>query len=62
MFVLCNISPFRMMKPPNKRTWMHFLLDWFQAIVQERLRFSHLGWVKFYEFTESDLRVACDTL
>merc|ERR1711892_1659615 len=52
----------RMMKPPNERARMYFLLAWFHAIVQERLRYSPLGWAKYYEFTESDLRVACDTL
>ena len=41
---------------------MYFLLAWFHAIVQERLRYSPLGWSKRYEFSESDLRVACDTL
>jgi dynein heavy chain 1 len=38
------------------------LLAWFHAIVQERLRYVPLGWAKYYEFNESDLRVACDTL
>lgn len=57
-----TISASRMMKPPNERARMYFLLAWFHAIVQERLRYSPLGWAKYYEFTESDLRVACDTL
>jgi len=57
-----TISAARMMKPPNERARMYFLLAWFHAIVQERLRYSPLGWAKYYEFTESDLRVACDTL
>lgn len=30
--------------------------------MQERLRYVPLGWAKYYEFNESDLRVACDTL
>lgn len=34
----------------------------FAGIVQERLRYVPLGWAKYYEFNESDLRVACDTL
>lgn len=34
----------------------------FTGIVQERLRYVPLGWAKYYEFNESDLRVACDTL
>ena len=57
-----TVSASRMMKPPNERARMYFLLAWFHAIVQERLRYSPLGWAKYYEFTESDLRVACDTL
>ncbi|XP_034944602.1 dynein heavy chain, cytoplasmic isoform X1 [Chelonus insularis] len=52
----------RMMKAPNERARLYFLLAWFHAIVQERLRYSPLGWAKYYEFNESDLRVACDTL
>ncbi|KAG1662035.1 Dynein heavy chain, cytoplasmic [Nymphon striatum] len=52
----------RMMKAPGERAKLYFLLAWFHAIVQERLRYSPLGWSKHYEFTESDLRVACDTL
>merc|ERR550532_778660 len=57
-----TIPASRMMKAPNERARMYFLLAWFHAIVQERLRYSPLGWAKYYEFTESDLRVACDTL
>lgn len=50
------------MRPPNERARLYFLLAWFHAIVQERLRYVPLGWSKYYEFNESDLRVACDTL
>jgi dynein heavy chain 1, cytosolic len=52
----------RMMKQPSERARLYFLLAWFHAIVQERLRYTPLGWAKKYEFNESDLRVACDTL
>lgn len=52
----------RMMKAPGERARLYFLLAWFHAIVQERLRYCPLGWSKRYEFNESDLRVACDTL
>ncbi|KAH8272311.1 hypothetical protein KR026_001466 [Drosophila bipectinata] len=51
-----------MMKAPSERARLYFLLAWFHAIVQERLRYVPLGWAKKYEFNESDLRVACDTL
>lgn len=52
----------RMMRQPSERARLYFLLAWFHAIVQERLRYVPLGWAKKYEFNESDLRVACDTL
>lgn len=52
----------RMMKPPNERARLYFLLAWFHAVIQERLRYCPLGWAKHYEFNESDLRSACDTL
>ena len=51
-----------MMRAPNERARLYFLLAWFHAIVQERLRYSPLGWSKLYEFNESDLKVACDML
>ncbi|XP_054005626.1 dynein heavy chain, cytoplasmic isoform X1 [Hylaeus anthracinus] len=57
-----TIPASRMMKAPNERARLYFLLAWFHAIVQERLRYAPLGWAKHYEFNESDLRVACDTL
>lgn len=52
----------RMMRAPSERARIYFLLAWFHAVVQERVRYAPLGWSKPYEFTESDLRVACDTL
>ena len=52
----------RMCRVPNERARLYFLLAWLHAIVQERLRYAPLGWSKKYEFNESDLRCACDTL
>ncbi|XP_078314970.1 cytoplasmic dynein 1 heavy chain 1-like isoform X1 [Crassostrea virginica] len=52
----------RMCKTPNERSRLYFLLAWLHAIVQERMRYTPLGWAKKYEFTESDLKVACDML
>ncbi|XP_015784706.1 dynein heavy chain, cytoplasmic isoform X1 [Tetranychus urticae] len=52
----------RMTRLPAERSRLYFLLSWFHAIVQERLRYCPLGWSKKYEFNESDLRVASDTL
>lgn len=57
-----TIPATRMMKEPNERSRLYFLLAWFHAILQERIRYCPLGWSKKYEFNESDLRVACDTL
>ena len=47
---------------PHERARLYFLLAWFHAIIQERLRYAPLGWAKKYEFNESDLRMGCDTL
>jgi len=33
---------------------MHFMASWFTAVVQERLRYTPIGWSKVYEFNESD--------
>ncbi|KAG9509180.1 Dynein heavy chain, cytoplasmic, partial [Fragariocoptes setiger] len=52
----------QMMRSPNERCRLHLLLAWFHAIVQERLRYTPLGWSKLYEFSESDLKVAAATL
>ncbi|XP_071963522.1 cytoplasmic dynein 1 heavy chain 1-like [Antedon mediterranea] len=52
----------RMNKAPTERARLYFLLSWFHGIIQERLVYSPLGWSKKYEFNESDLRCACDTL
>ena len=37
-----------------------FGLAWFHAIVQERRTYIPQGWVKFYEFTQADLKSASD--
>lgn len=54
----CWLSP----QSPNERARLYFLLAWFHAVIQERLRYAPLGWSKKYEFGESDLRSACDTV
>lgn len=56
------IPPAQMMRAPSERSRLYFLLAWFHAIVQERLRYKPLGWSKLYEFNESDLKVAVSTL
>uniref|UniRef100_A0A8C1TYY4 Cytoplasmic dynein 1 heavy chain 1 n=1 Tax=Cyprinus carpio TaxID=7962 RepID=A0A8C1TYY4_CYPCA len=57
-----SIPVARMCKSPNERARLYFLLAWFHAVIQERLRYAPLGWSKKYEFGESDLRSACDTV
>uniref|UniRef100_A0A6Q2WQB4 Cytoplasmic dynein 1 heavy chain 1 n=1 Tax=Esox lucius TaxID=8010 RepID=A0A6Q2WQB4_ESOLU len=57
-----SIPVARMCKAPNERARLYFLLAWFHAVIQERLRYAPLGWSKKYEFGESDLRSACDTM
>ncbi|XP_044127627.1 cytoplasmic dynein 1 heavy chain 1 isoform X1 [Bufo gargarizans] len=57
-----SIPVSRICKPPNERARLYFLLAWFHAVIQERLRYAPLGWSKKYEFGESDLRSACDTV
>ena len=57
-----TLSEQRMAKSPTERAKLYFLLAWFHAVVQERLRYAPLGWSKRYEFNESDLKCACDTI
>ncbi|CAF4132742.1 unnamed protein product, partial [Rotaria sp. Silwood2] len=57
-----TIPSLRMNKIPNERSRLYFLLAWFHAVIQERLRYVPLGWSKHYEFTEADLKCALDTI
>ncbi|XP_041352869.1 LOW QUALITY PROTEIN: cytoplasmic dynein 1 heavy chain 1-like [Gigantopelta aegis] len=57
-----SVPAARMCKAPNERARLYFLLAWLHAIIQERMRYTPLGWSKKYEYTESDLKVACDML
>jgi len=59
---LSSVSGQRMMHPPAERSRLYFLICWFHAIVQERLRYLPLGWANSYEFSDADLRVAFDTM
>ncbi|PLW56951.1 hypothetical protein PCANC_02857 [Puccinia coronata f. sp. avenae] len=55
---LKSISPGRLAAGPNEKVRLYFLLAWFHAVVQERLRYCPLGWSKIYEFNDSDLEAA----
>uniref|UniRef100_A0A914Y4V7 Uncharacterized protein n=1 Tax=Panagrolaimus superbus TaxID=310955 RepID=A0A914Y4V7_9BILA len=59
---LSSIPPSRITKAPVERARLYFLVCWFHALVQERLRYRPLGWAHSYEFSDADLRMACDTL
>jgi dynein heavy chain 1 len=55
---LRTISPARLASGPAEKTRLYFLLAWFHAVVQERLRYVPLGWSKVYEFNDSDQEAA----
>ncbi|CAM9594499.1 unnamed protein product [Lampetra planeri] len=62
MRTFSSIPAARMCRAPSERARLYFLIAWFHAVVQERLRYVPLGWAKRYEFSESDLRSAYDTV
>jgi len=49
-------------KKPVERSRLHFLLAWLHAVIQERLRYTPIGWTKVYEFNEADQRCALDLI
>ncbi|CAK5279895.1 unnamed protein product [Mycena citricolor] len=59
---LRNISASRMSQGPAEKVRLYFLLSWFHAVVQERLRYAPLGWSKAYDFNDSDMASAFNTI
>ncbi|KAG6866267.1 hypothetical protein C0991_006854 [Blastosporella zonata] len=59
---LRSITPARLSKGPSEKIRLYFLLAWFHAIVQERLRYAPLGWSKTYDFNDSDMASAFGTI
>jgi dynein heavy chain 1 len=59
---LRGLSPTRLSTGPAEKSRLFFLLAWFHAIVQERLRYLPLGWTKGYEFNDSDFEAALNTI
>lgn len=59
---LRSISPARLLQGPAEKPRLYFLLSWFHAVVQERLRYVPLGWTKTYDFNDSDLAAASGTI
>ncbi|KAH9486661.1 Cytoplasmic dynein 1 heavy chain 1 [Psilocybe cubensis] len=59
---LQSISPQRLNQGPTEKVRLYFLLAWFHAVVQERLRYVPLGWSKSYDFNDSDMASAFGTI
>lgn len=51
---LRNIPSQNLQNGPIEKMRLYFLLAWFHAVIQERLRYCPLGWSKWYEFNDSD--------
>lgn len=59
---LRTITPQRLSQGPAEKVRLYFLLAWFHAVVQERLRYVPLGWSKSYDFNDSDMASAFGTI
>ncbi|GAA6000808.1 hypothetical protein JCM10207_004669 [Rhodosporidiobolus poonsookiae] len=59
---LRSLNPKRLASGPAEKTRLYFLVAWFHAVVQERLRYVPLGWSKAFEFNDSDQEAALDTI
>ncbi|GAA5979126.1 hypothetical protein JCM10908_002813 [Rhodotorula pacifica] len=59
---LSAASERRLAAGPSEKTRLYFLLAWFHAVLQERLRFAPLGWTKTIEFNDADLEAAFSTI
>ena len=52
----------RLAQGPAEKARLYFLLAWFHAVVQERLRYVPLGWSSTYDFNDSDMAAAFNTI
>ncbi|KAK4688349.1 dynein cytoplasmic 1 heavy chain, partial [Tremellales sp. Uapishka_1] len=59
---LRDLAPAQLATGPIEKARLFFLLAWFHAVVQERLRYLPLGWTKGYEFNDSDFSAAFSTI
>jgi dynein heavy chain 1 len=57
-----SINPERTDRKPAERCRLYGLLCWFNAVVQERLRYTPMGWTKKHEFSEADTNVALNVV
>ena len=57
-----SIPSTRIDRQPAERGRLYGLLAWFNAVVQERLRYAPLGWTKRYEFSDSDQSCSLDVI
>lgn len=57
-----NNNSNRMTAQPAERARLYFLLGWFHSVVQERMRYTPLGWSKQYELSDAELRSGMDTI
>eukprot|EP01133_Synstelium_polycarpum_P001082 gene1082-1226_t len=62
MHTFSNIPATRMDRQPVERSRIYFLLGWFHAVIQERLRYIPIGWSKVFEYNDADLRGALDSI
>lgn len=59
---LRSIPSNRLSQGPAEKVRLYFLLAWFHAVTQERLRYVPLGWSKPYDFNDSDMASAFTTI
>ncbi|KAJ7438771.1 putative dynein heavy chain [Mycena galericulata] len=59
---LRTIPSSRLSQGPAEKIRLYFLLSWFHAVVQERLRYAPLSWSKTYDFNDSDMASAFSTI
>lgn len=59
---LRSVDPKRLASGPAEKTRLYFLVAWFHAVIQERLRYVPLGWSKAFEFNDSDQEAALGTI
>jgi len=52
----------RLARGPAEKAHLYFILAWFHAIVQEHLRYVPLGWSSAYDFNDSDMAAAFNTI